>query len=265
MATFKANLMSGTHIITASGGVNMFMLVRKKKEYFTDFIAREAKEKGLKVVINGSFIDLTFAAKMAVTTSNSPLDPSESSAVGHVIQEGKILTGTSATGKFHFSQNTCGVEKFSTGLGNPPQSSCSAVGGIAPIVANGLAYGAQNLYKSGVAKDAPITGDVGEKHKPFLLQKSNAMFSAILGRGNEVGKTAIGYSSTQQKMIILSQEDGKTGLDANGIRNIFLNNLVDNAAFLDCSDSATLYYDGTFLVKPGNTKNEFLTIAVGFK
>jgi exopolysaccharide biosynthesis protein len=55
------------------------------------------------------------------------------------------------------------------------------------------------------------------------------------------------------------------GADANRVRTAFGNHSVENAVFLDCSDSATLYYDGKFLVRPGARKNEFLTVAVGFK
>ena len=54
-------------------------------------------------------------------------------------------------------------------------------------------------------------------------------------------------------------------MDANTIRAVFVGNGVRNAVFLDCSDSATLYYDGKFLVKPGVDKNEFLSVAIGFK
>ena len=61
------------------------------------------------------------------------------------------------------------------------------------------------------------------------------------------------------------QADGQAGDDANGVRTTFRGKGVENAVFLDCSDSATLYYDGRFLVRPGGRKNEFLTIAVGFK
>lgn len=40
---------------------------------------------------------------------------------------------------------------------------------------------------------------------------------------------------------------------------------ADNAVFLDGSDSATLYFDGKFIIRPGENKNEFLSVAVGFK
>ena len=265
MAVFKYSLSGGTHIIAGAGGLQMTMLVRNRKEYFTDFIEREAKAKGLKVIVNGSFIDLSFGSAVAVRTGSSALDPNDSTPVGQIIQDGKLLAGTSSTGKFNFSQETCGLEKFSASLGNPSLSACSAVGGIAPIIIDGLAYGAQNVYKAGVPDGAPLTGDVDEKFKPFLIQKSNAMFAALLSRGGTVGKTVVGYSNSKQALLILSQADGVAGMDANGIRTVLIGNKVTNAVFLDCSDSATLYYDGKFLVKPGTDKNEFLTVAVGFK
>jgi len=265
MSAFEHRLSGGTHIIAGVSGVQMTMLVRNRKEYFTDFIEREAKAKGLKVVINGSFIDLSFASSVAVRARSAALDASESTPVGQIIQDGKLLAGTSSTGKFNFSQDTCGLEKFSASLGNPPLSACSAVGGIAPIIIDGLSYGAQNAYKVGVPKGAPLTGDVDAKFKPFLTQKSNAMFATLLARGGTVGKTAIGYSNSKQTLFILSQADGVAGFDANGIRTILIGNNVSNAVFLDCSDSSTLYYNGKFLVRPGTDKNEFLTVAVGFK
>ena len=265
MSGFSQVLSKETYIVAGTGGVQMTMLVRDRREYFTDFIARQAKAKGLKVVLNGSYIDLAFGSAVAVRLGSSALDPAESMPTGQVIQDGRLLAGTSSSGKFNFSQDTCGVEKFSAGLGNPPTSACSAIGGIAPIVIDGLAYGAQNAYKAGVPAGAPLTGDVAAKFSPFLIQKSNAMFGKLLSLGNTVGKVAIGYSSSNQSLLILVQPHGKTGLDANAIRTVFIGNGVRNAVFLDCSDSATLYYDGKFLVKPGVDKNEFLSVAIGFK
>lgn len=265
MTAFTYALSGGTHIIAGAGGAQMVMLVRRKKEYFTDFIAREAKAKGLKVVVNGSYIDLSFASAAAVRLRNSPLEASDSTPLGQVIQDGTLLAGTSSTGKFNFSQDACGSVKFSAGLGNPPLSSCSAIGGIAPIIIDNIAYGAENVYKSGVPGGAPSRGDVGPAFRPYLVQKSNAMFATLLSKGGTVGKTAVGYSNSRQTLLVLIQAHGAPGVDANGIRALFKGVAVDNAVFLDCSDSATLYYDGKFLVSPGIDKNQFPTVAVGFK
>lgn len=265
MKTFKCVVENDSNIITGEGGVEMIMLVRKKKEFFTDFIAREATAKKLRVILNGSFIDLTFGSKVAVLTSGGALSADESTPIGQVIQEGKLLAGTSSTGKFNFAQETCGVEGFSARVGNPSTSACSAIGGIAPIIIGGMPYGAHNAYRAGVPAGAPLSGDVAEKFTPYLVQKSNAMFLSLLSRGRVVGKSAIGYSSVHKKLTIVVQQDGRTGLDADGVRRIFVNNAVNNAVFVDCSDSATLFYDGKFLVRPGSNKNEFLTVAVGFR
>jgi hypothetical protein len=43
MAFFAHRTGGGAHIVAGTGGVQMVMLVRNKKEYFTDFIARKAE------------------------------------------------------------------------------------------------------------------------------------------------------------------------------------------------------------------------------
>jgi hypothetical protein len=266
MAYFSRAQSNGVQLVAGVGGVQMVMLVRNRKEYFMDFIAREAKAQQLKMVINGSFVSLSRLTKLwTYGPGTDPLDPSESQTVGQVIQGGKLISGTSSAGKFQFSQNTCGVEQFSAGPGDPGPTACAAVGGVAPIVIAGLPYGSANLYRSGVPAGAPLTGEVSAKFKPYLTQKSNAMFTDLQSEGSTLGKTAVGYSSRTKTTFVVVQQSGTSGLDADGVRTVFTLNNADNAVFLDCSDSATLYYDGTFLVTPGENKNEFLTVAVGFK
>lgn len=266
MAYFGRTQSGDVQLVAAVGGVQMVMLVRNRKEYFMDFIAREAKAQQLKVVINGSFVSLSRLTKLwTYGPGTDPLDPSESQTVGQVIQGGKVISGSSSSGKFRFSQDTCGVETFSAGQGDPGPAVCAALGGVAPLVIAGMPYGTNNLYRKGVPTGAPTTGEVGVKFKPYLVQKSNAMFTDLQAGGAVLAKTAVGYSSRKKTTFIVVQPSGTIGLDANGIRTVFTGNDVDNAVFLDCSDSATLYYDGKFLVKPGDNKNEFLTVAVGFK
>ena len=91
------------------------------------------------------------------------------------------------------------------------------------------------------------------------------MFGKLLALGNTVGKAALGYSSSNQGLLMMVQPHGKSGMDANTIRAVFVASKITNAVFLDCSDSATLYYDGKVLVRPGTDKNEFLSVAIGFK
>ena len=46
--------------------------------------------------------------------------------------------GTRSPGKFSFAQDTCGKTRYSAAQGNPPESACSAIGGIAPILIDDL-------------------------------------------------------------------------------------------------------------------------------
>lgn len=44
MTDFKLSNIGNTQILACTGGVQMIMLVRRSKEYFTDFIKRAAQE-----------------------------------------------------------------------------------------------------------------------------------------------------------------------------------------------------------------------------
>lgn len=266
MAVFKKTKVGTLFVVEATGNVQMVALTRTRKELFTDFIAREAKSQNLKVAINASFTDLSLWDSVRVAFSSDPLDPSDSKPVGEVVEGGKQIAGSSSSGKFYFSQNVCGLDRFSSGRGDPPPSSCAAVGGLAPIVVDGLPYGTTNMYSKGAPPGAPATGDVDQKYRKYLLQKSNAMFTALQGRGRTVGKVAVGYSSAKQKLKLVVEADGDVkGIDAERVRTMFTIDSMDNAVFMDCSNSATLWFDGSFEVKPSRHKDEYLDVAVGFK
>jgi exopolysaccharide biosynthesis protein len=266
MAVFSETKVGTLFVVEATGKPQMVALTRTAKELFTTFIDREAKRQGLKVVINASFTDLSLWNSVKTVFSNDPLDASEAKPVGEVIEEGKQVAGSSSSGKFYFSQNTCGLDRFSSGQGDPPSSSCAAVGGLAPIVVDGLPYGTTNMYSAGVPPGAPVTGDVDPKYQKYLVQKSNAMFTALEGRGATVGKVAVGYSSAKQKLKLVVEADGDAkGIDADKVRTMFTIDSMDNAVFMDCSNSTTLWFDGKFEVKPSRHKDEYLDVAVGFK
>jgi hypothetical protein len=217
-------------------------------------------------VINGSFSGLGKLTKLwTYSAGNAALDPSSTEVRGRVVQNGKLITGDSSGQKFRLSQDKCDVENFSVAMGDPNADACAAIGGVAPIIVRGFPHGDYNLYQPGVPAGAPKIDNVGAQFQPFLIQKSNAMYRTFQSGGSSLGKTAVGYSSATNSTFIIVQEDGTPGLTADEIRSIYQSENVDNAVFLDGSTSATLYYDGKFLVRPSQTKNEYLTVAVGFK
>ena len=217
------------------------------------------------MVINGSFIDLSAIAKMMAYNGGSALPASDSKPTGRIIQNGQLLDGPSEPDRFYFAQTVCGEDSFGTGKGDPPPASCFGMGGLAPILMNGLPFGTTNRYRSDVPAGAPVTGSVGAKYLPYLTQKSNAMFAGMQGSGATGGKTAIGFSRSKHCLLVLVQQAGEHGLTAADYGAVFAKVKAENAVFLDGSDSATLYYDGNFLVTPGRAKNNFLTVAIGFK
>jgi hypothetical protein len=76
MATFKQSRVGALYVIEATGRLQMSVMTRTRKERFTDFVDREAKGQGLKVVVNGSFTDLSFWDSVAAQVFDDPLDPS---------------------------------------------------------------------------------------------------------------------------------------------------------------------------------------------
>ena len=120
MTDFKLSNIGNTQILACTGGVQMIMLVRRSKEYFTDFIKRAAQEHNVKLIVNGSFTDLSYGAIAAVKFGNNPLEASESKPIGQVIQEGQVIAGSSSPGKFSFpkspafmpTKTMCGIDRF---------------------------------------------------------------------------------------------------------------------------------------------------------
>jgi hypothetical protein len=266
MANFSERKDGSIFVVEGTGQPQMAILMRNRKEKFTDFIDREAKAQSLKVVVNGSFTAISSANNFWSRVSNDPIDPRESTPVGFVVSKGREIGGSSSAEKFYFSQNVCGQDRYSAGLGNPPMSSCAAVGGLAPIISNRLPYGTYNKYSSGVAEGAPATGTVDAKYQKHLVQKSNAMFTQLEGSGTAMGKVAVGFSSNKQTLMIVVQPDGASGgVDVEKVRTMFTMKGVDNAVFMDCSSSATLWYNGKFEARPSEHKDVYLDVAIGFK
>ena len=105
MTDFKLSNIGNTQILACTGGVQMIMLVRRSKEYFTDFIKRAAQEHNVKLIVNGSFTDLSYGAIAAVKFGNNPLEASESKPIGQVIQEGQVIAGSSSPASLVFPKS----------------------------------------------------------------------------------------------------------------------------------------------------------------
>lgn len=104
----------------------------------------------------------------------------------------------------------------------------------------------------------------GEKYAPFLTQRNNNTYRAFAQSGPSTGKTVIAQSKANGRLIIISQPHGATGESLDTIRDGLLSQGVENAVFLDGSDSAILHADGTDLVTAGPNKDTTNTVGIGF-
>ena len=85
------------------------------------------------------------------------------------------------------------------------------------------------------------------------------------GRPVSTGKTILAYSSAQNRILVIVQRDRAAAGQRYGvIRDKLVAAGVDHAVFLDGSDSSLLLVSGTWIVSPGQNKNESIVVGVGF-
>jgi hypothetical protein len=128
-----------------------------------------------------------------------------------------------------------------------------------------LAYGTSNQYKPGAPGAPPAIGQPPVADAPFLQQRSNATFTSIENRDSSTGKTILASSFAQRKIIIIVQPNGAAPAPTyTTLRNQLAALWVDQAVFLDGSDSVFMWFGGSFVVQPGGYKNNLDTVAIGF-
>jgi hypothetical protein len=259
-------------------------IVRSREELFVDTLQREGKD--MKVVINGSFYDVSFDGKVDAKWGHDPVPAYETTILGQVVQQGAVIsdsrscrlirgvtviTGTSEPNLFWFGQRKTPSPKnpfwnYVADSGNPPQGPdmMVAVGGLGPLIVGALKYGVGNVYKPGVS--GPVTGAPPPSLQPSLIQRNNETFKSAESRPAATGKTILASSVSKRRILIAVQEHGlNPGQTYVYIATSLLGNGFEHAVFLDGSDSATLMYEGKMVVTPGENKDETNILGIGFK
>jgi hypothetical protein len=251
------------HYVVMSRQTKMRILLRQDDEYFTTFVDREAPKAGVEVLINGNYYDVNKTAKFwGVLGTSSAAD--NTSPEGHLIQDQVLLDGNSQPNRFYVAQRF--AERWEFGFGNPgtSQTRC-AVGGLGPLLIDGLKYGDGNKYRAGASAGAPATGEPGPADRPYLTQRNNENFNDYHKQGARRGKTVIGYASSDGKLIVLHQrESAATGISLEDLRDKLWNAGVDNAVFLDGGNSSLLWVNRVWHTKPGANKNYTNIVGIGF-
>jgi len=227
-------------------------------------VERAQKLADFDVCINGVWYDYSY---WSASQGIAPLEDT--------INEGEVLL---ATGERHGAPSKEGyfaAQKndltWQFGYGNLPSSGFrTGMGGLCPLIINGLKYGAKNEYKAGVPSGAPLIGEPDQKFKQFLIQRSSNKFTALQKTSPRVGKSGFGVTKDGTGIIMVQPHGISKGITTEQFRDTFIGLGCIHAMACDGSDSVFMYRKKTnnnvvFECRPGEWKRNSMTIALGFK
>jgi len=239
-------------------------LLRTKEELFSTTLLRAGT--AMKLCVNGSYYDVSAAGLVDVAWGNDPVDPAATTILGQVHVLGTRIAGSSQRQRFYFAQvKAAGTPgwTYRVGFGDPPPGVIAAVGGLGPLLWNGLRYGVGNRYAAGTT--GPATGEPPPALRGKLIQRNNENFRAADSLPPATGKTIIASHSASQKLLVAVQPHAAPpGQTYSWIASRLVDLGFDQGVFLDGSDSALLMLDGKLVIRPGEDKDESNILGVGF-
>lgn len=146
--------------------------------------------------------------------------------------------------------------------GDPPFKSARGVGGLGPIIINGLPYGVGNLCKR--PAKCPPTGPIPPSSTGYVQQRNNSTYADQQSRSPATGKTILACNKSQGKLLVIVRPNGVNGTTFDDIKASLMILGCDNAVFMDGSDSAMLWPQGYTEVAQGANKDETNTVALAF-
>jgi hypothetical protein len=245
----------------------MHVILRTAEELFEDTARRAQRSLNLKAVINGNYYDLSTAGYMDAMVGHDPVEAKETTPIGLVVSGGRVVAGNPQPERFFVAfQPPVGPPRlYKFDQGDPPTASREALGGLGPLILHRLKFGSGNKYGPGTPAGAPDEGAPPADTLPFLVQRNNNNYRALAKLGPRKGKVAIAESRASQKLLLLVQPDGApTGIALDALRDKMVSVGVDDAVFLDGSDSAMLMINADILIPQGENKDETNIVGIGF-
>lgn len=244
-------------------------IVHRTAEELFEQTARSAQARlKLLALVNGNNYDVTPAGKADALVGHDPVPAKESIPLGLVVDNGSVVTGVSKPQRFYVAFRAAVSQprgSYEFGMGDPPTQVVSALGGLGPLIINGVKYGVGNKYSVGAPPNAPATGEPDAASAPFLVQRNNNTYASLAALGPITGKAVIAVSTSGRKLLVVVQPDGVSGITLDELRDKLAAVGVDNAVFLDGSDSTMLMIGPSLLVQDGPNKDELNTVGVGFR
>ena len=261
------------HYLVTDSNMEMIIIHRTAEELFSKTIRRICGPLNLAAAINGNVYDVTASGMMDAFAGHDSVPAKETIPIGLCVESGKVIAGKSEPARFHVSVQ-CPINTapssacYTFGQGDPPTRG-SGLGGLGPLIVARLSFGIGNHYAAGTPPGAPATGKPGAVHSPFLLQRNNNTYAAMAARGKGVGKMILAVNRTENMLLLLAQPHypatSAGGMHLDEIRDRLARAGVDDAVFMDGSDSAILWMRGMFLISQGEDKDELTTIGLGFR
>ncbi|KIM02798.1 MAG: hypothetical protein KU29_13770 [Sulfurovum sp. FS06-10] len=249
------------HIISIAPKCRLIPVIRTKTELFSETVSNAQKKYNLDVIINGPMCNVTWGG-VGHALINDEAEASATTNIGYALFE-NTLHGSTSPDMFYIAQKK--DYSWVAGFGNLPNDSTfySGMGGLSPLIINGMRYGKGNMYNRKL-DDANYSGEPKPEHKQFLIQRNNNTYRD-LDTQNTKQKAGIGITGDGRVFIILQDPHIMyvTGHDA--FRDTFVRYGCVSALAVDGSDSIFLNLCGNFKMKAGSSKNSLQTFGLGFR
>jgi hypothetical protein len=226
-------------------------------------VERAQRLANFDVCINGVWYDYNYILSVANRPANTTVNE------GEILLASGQRMGVSSEEGYYAAQRVDLTWEF--GFGNLPSSGFrTGVGGLCPLIINGLPYGVGNIYKAGVPKGAPEEGEPAPEFKKFLIQRNSRKFTSLQKMSPRVGKSGFGVTKDGVGFVVVQPHYASRGVKTEQFRDVFINLGCIHAMKCDGSDSVFMYRkrpDGSlvFECSPGEIKNNSMTQAIGFK
>lgn len=253
----------GFHIIIIKGKSRFIPIVREEEELFSDTVIRAQSKANLTVCINASWYDLTALGKADAVAGYDPVPAKETSNQGIALLGTGKRHGKSSPLMFYIAQKT--DYSWYVGQGDvPKQGFYTGIGGLCPLVINGLKYGIKNIYSKQL-KDPILNGEPHPQHKSYLIQRSNDKYVGLHKADNRSGRGGLGFDKNGNLIIVVQQHGAGGQVSYDGFRDMFISFGCVSAVSVDGSDSVFLWYDKKFQFEAAEIKNETQTLGIGIR
>ncbi|HHA1349773.1 TPA: hypothetical protein ACOEER_000804 [Enterobacter ludwigii] len=238
---------------------------KNNEELFSDTVKRAQTAGRFEVCTNACWFDVTSLGKSDALLGDDSVSANETINQGIALLGTGERYGNSSPLMMYAAQRNDLSWEF--GEGDVPSSGFRVgIGGMCPLIINGLKYGTGNKYSKKI-DGAVIFGKPRGEDVPFLIQRNNNKYAALEKAAAAmpgIGKVGFGVT-TGGKCYVAVQSHYNTGMSFNDFRDIFLSFNCVNAVAGDGSDSVFMFRDSTFVVESAHNKVELMTIGLGFK